>query len=180
MIFDDVSFLGASANKKQIEILKKAMSEVRHLEGGIDVRIISIFNIHYSYGIDKAIRGSNFSFYTSVASNEMENMQKVLGIQNTSKIESFQKMTQQALLKKKYASPISNKKWFVYDYRQPFAPSLFYNSVSLRVIAFPKREWIKVFFDFHNNFVLVGDKYVQRVKYKEGMNGNLLFFRKDD
>ena len=144
LIFDDVSFLGASANKKQVEIVKKAFSEVRHLEGGSDVKIIAIMNFHYSYGLDKFLRQSNFSFYTSVGSSEMDNMTKTLGIQNTQKIEQFQRVTQMALLKKKYAFQLGTQKgkWFVYDYRQPFAPALFFNSMSLRVIAFPKREWI--------------------------------------
>jgi len=34
------------------------------------------------------------------------------------------------------------KKWFVYTYRKPYAPVLFWNNVSLRTIVFPKREWI--------------------------------------
>jgi len=142
LIFDDVSFLGASANKRQIEIVKKAFTEIRHLEGGQDVKIIAIFNFHYSFGLDKYLRQSNFSFYTSVGSSEMENMQKTLGIQNTEKIEKFQKITQMALLKKKYSFSFGKGKWFTYDYRAPFAPALFYDSMSLRVIAFPKREWI--------------------------------------
>lgn len=162
LIFDDVSFLGASANKRQIEIVKKAFTEIRHLEGGQDVKIIAIFNFHYSFGLDKYLRQSNFSFYTSVGSSEMENMQKTLGIQNTQKIENFQKVTQMALLKKKYAFQFGGGKWFIYDYRQPFAPALFFNSMSLRVIAFPKREWIDKLCS-----VCIG---AQTIPLKDGMN----------
>jgi len=141
LIFDDVSFLGASANKKQIEMVKKSMTEIRHLPGGEDVKIIAIFNFHYSFGLDKYIRQSNFSFYTSVGSSEMENMQKTLGVKNTEKIENFQRVHQMALLKRKFAYRLG-KNWFIYSFRSPFVPALFYNSMSLRTVVFPKREMI--------------------------------------
>lgn len=141
LIFDDVSYLGASASKQQIEILKKVMTEIRHM-GGTDVRIISIYNVHYSYALSKGLRNSAFTFFTSVASNETENMIKTLGVQNTQKITEFKRITQQALLKKKFAIPLGKKKFFIYNYRAPFAPSLFYNGMSLRTIVFPKREAI--------------------------------------
>ena len=141
LIFDDVSFLGASANKKQIEMVKKSMTEIRHLPGGQDVKIIAIFNFHYSLGLDKYIRQSNFSFYTSIGSSEMDNMQKTLGMKNTQKIEDFQRIHQMALLKKKFAYRLG-KNWFIYNFRTPFVPALFYNSMTLRTIVFPKREWV--------------------------------------
>lgn len=144
LLFDDLSFLGATANKKQIEIVKRAFSEVRHLEGAADVKIIAILNFHYSYGLDKFLRQSNFTFYTQVAGEESDNMLKVLGSKNQSKIEHFQQISQQAIMKKKWAVKLGNKKgnWFIYKYRQPFSPALFYNSISLREVIFPKREWI--------------------------------------
>ncbi|MGD8431814.1 MAG: AAA family ATPase, partial [Nitrosopumilaceae archaeon] len=70
LIFDDVSFLGANTNKKQIEIVKQAFTEIRHLEGGQDVKIIAIFNFHYTRALDKYLRQCEFSFFTSIGSSE--------------------------------------------------------------------------------------------------------------
>ena len=143
LIFDDVSFLGASASKRQIEVVKKAFTEIRHLPGGQDVKIISIFNFHYNMGFDKYLRQSEFSYWTSIGNSELENMQKIIGVKNTQKIENFQKIYQTALIKNKFGFLLGKKgKWFIYPYRAPFAPVLFWNNVSLRVIVFPKREWI--------------------------------------
>ena len=44
MVFDDISFISAHAGKKDIEKIQKAFTEIRHLPGGQDVKIISIFN----------------------------------------------------------------------------------------------------------------------------------------
>lgn len=143
LIFDDVSFLGANANKHQIEVVKKAFTEIRHLEGGQDVRIVAIFNFHYNYGLDKYLRQSEFTFWTSIGSSEMENMQKIVGQKNTQKVENFQRIFSTALNKHKFSFLLGKKgNWFTYSFRKPFAPALFWNNVTLRVIVFPKREWI--------------------------------------
>lgn len=143
LIFDDVSFLGAGANRKQIEIVKRAFTEIRHLEGGQDVRIVAIFNFHYNFGFDKYLRQSEFSFWTNIGSSEKENMEKIVGVKNSQKIESFQKVVQTALSKGKFAFMLGKKdKWFTYTYRKHFAPALFWNNNQLRTVVFPKREWI--------------------------------------
>jgi len=146
LIFDDVSFLGASANKKQIEVVKKAFTEIRHLEGGQDVKIIAIFNFHYNFGFDKYLRQSEFSYWTTIGSSEMENMQKIVGMKNSMKLEKFQRISLTALHKDKFSFLLGKRakkeNWFTYSFRQPFAPALFWNNVSLRTVVFPKREWI--------------------------------------
>ena len=48
LIFDDVSFMGANANRQQIEMVKSAVTTIRHLQGGKDVKIIVMMNYHYS------------------------------------------------------------------------------------------------------------------------------------
>lgn len=141
LIFDDVSFLSADASKGQIEIVKKAFTMIRHLPGGQDIRIIALFNFHYNFGLDKYLRQSEFSYWTAVGSSELENMQKIIGVNNTQKIQSFQKVYNAALIKKKFGF-LLGKKWFIYPYRKPYAPVLFWNNVTLRTIVFPKREWV--------------------------------------
>ena len=38
LIFDDVSFLGADANQKQIEMVKQSITTIRHMSNGKDVK----------------------------------------------------------------------------------------------------------------------------------------------
>ena len=142
LIFDDVSFLSANANKKQIEIVKQAFTEIRHLEGGQDVKIIAIFNFHYTRALDKYLRQCEFSFYTSIGSSEFENMQQMLGVKNTRKLEIFRRIWHQGHMKGKFTFRLGNKKFFSYSMRNPFIPLLFSNGHSVRFVISPKREWI--------------------------------------
>jgi len=143
LIFDDVSFLSASASKKQIEKVKQVFTKIRHLPGGQDVKIITIFNFHYQLGLDKYLRMSHFFYYTNVGSSELENMQKTVGVKYTTKIREFQKIYYDATTYKKFSFKLGKKgKFFTYSYRHPFIPLLFYNNSSLRFVVSPKREWV--------------------------------------
>jgi hypothetical protein len=142
LIFDDVSFMGANANKKQIEVVKQAFTEIRHLPGGQDVKIIAIFNFHYTRALDKFLRQCEFQFFTSLGSSEFENMQQMLGVKYSPKLEEFRKIWQQAHMKDKFTFRLGNKKFFSYSMRNPFIPLLFFNGYSLRYVVSPKREWI--------------------------------------
>ena len=141
LLFDDVSFLGANANKKQIEIIKQSITEIRHLEGGQDVKIILILNWHYTLGLDKYLRQTDFRYFTSVGSSELDNMEKIVGSKYMPRIYDFQKKCNRALLKNKFQFKLGEK-FFTYSYREPFILSLFYNNDSLRFVVSPTREWI--------------------------------------
>lgn len=149
LLFDDISFLSASAGKRQIDKIQKAFTEIRHLPGGQDVRIIAIFNFHYNMAVSKYLRQSDFFFYTAVGSSELENTQKIVGVKHTKKILEFRRVIQEALTLKKYTFKISkkpnakNKGMFTYLYRNPFAPVLFYNNDTCRIVVFPLRQWLK-------------------------------------
>lgn len=141
--FDDVSFLGANATKKQIEIVKQATTEIRHLPGGQDVKIIKIMNYHYTLGVDKYLRQADARYFTSIGSSELENMEKIVGPRYAERLKEFQKIFNSAVTRKRFFYQVKNKKgYFAYDYRKPFAPALFYNSNTLRHIVFPSREWV--------------------------------------
>jgi len=142
LVFDDVSFLGANATKKQIEIIKQAITEIRHLEGGQDVKIILILNWHYTLGLDKYLRQTDFRYFTSIGSSELDNMEKIVGVKYMRRIHSFRKMCNVALLKNKFSFKLGDKQGFTYSYRQPFIPLLFFNNNTLRYVVSPKREWI--------------------------------------
>jgi nicotinamide riboside kinase len=146
MIFDDVSFMGGSSDRKTIEKVKQAFTKIRHLKGGQDVKIIAIFNIHYSKALDKYLRMSHFEYFTSIGNSETSNAIEHLGVKYTGKIRLFQKIWLSAFgSKKSFAYELGNKKKFIYLMRQPFAPLLFSNGLSVRHCVFPRREWIDNF-----------------------------------
>ena len=142
LIFDDVSFMGATANKKQIEMVKSAVTTIRHLDGGRDVKIIVMMNYHYSMGLDKYLRSADFKYITTVDSSENENMEKMFGVKYSNKIKDFKKYRHSAITKKYWLMKISKKgELFKYEYRKPFIPILFWNESSLRFIVTPTRQW---------------------------------------
>lgn len=142
LIFDDLSFMGASASKKQIEIVKQAMTEIRHLEGGQDVKIIMVKISHYTLGVDKYIRQNDFSFFTTVGSSELENMERIVGSKNMPKVHEFRKIYNSSITRKKFQYRLGKKGFFPYNYKNPFIPLLFWNNDSLRNIVSPSRDWI--------------------------------------
>jgi len=144
LIFDDVSFLQANAHKQEIEILKQAFTEIRHLAQ--DVRIVTIFNFHYTLGMQKYLRQSDFAYYTSIGSSEFDNMLKIVGVHYTKLLFKFQRICANALTKGKFIFNLGSKsKFFIYEYRKPFIPLLFHNNDRLRIVVSPKREWIDPF-----------------------------------
>lgn len=144
LVFDDVSFLGANASKRQIEMIKQAITVIRHLPGGEDVKIVIIMNYHYTLGLDKYLRQSDFKYFTSVGSSELDNMEKTVGVKYMDMIKAFQKMyTRMHGMNnpKTYTFMLGNKQ-FTYTYRDPFIPLLFFNNDTLRPVVSPLRTWI--------------------------------------
>lgn len=144
LIFDDISFLEGSVNKTQISAVKQAVTKIRHMQGGQDVKIILINNYHYTKGLDKYLRQANFKYFTSVGSEEGENLQKYVGIKNMSKIKQFIKYQDQILKTEPpyWSVKISAKDFFVYKWQDPFIPALFFDNINLRNIVSPTREFM--------------------------------------
>jgi len=146
LIFDDISFLEAQVAKKNIDIVKQSFTEIRHLQGGKDVKIVTIFNFHYQMAVQKYLRQSEFAFYTSIGSSDFDNVMQVVGKRYTNQLKKFQRLIFTATTRGKYGFNLGNKgKMFIYPYRKPFGPSLFYNGDTVRVVVFPKRDWIDKF-----------------------------------
>jgi len=129
-----------------MEEVKQAFTEIRHLknEDGTErgsVKMIVIFNFHYLRGLSKYLRSSEFSYYTSIGSEEMENMEAVVGKRYRYLLENFKRIWQMAYTKGRFVYRLGDKN-FVYPMRKPFAPLLFWNNQSLRFCVFPKRSWI--------------------------------------
>jgi len=145
LVFDDVSFLGANATKKQIEIIKQAVTEIRHLPGGKDVKIIVIMNYHYTLGLDKYLRQADFFYFTTVGSSEIDNMEKLAGGKNMERVKQFQRLFTNAVSKKRFSFKLRSGVSFTYGYRAPFIPLLFFNNNTLRFVVSPTRYWIDKF-----------------------------------
>ena len=157
LIFDDISWLSAGNSKQKLDQLQKTFTEVRHLPGGQDIKVIIIFNFHYNLSIPKHLRQANFFCYTDMGSSEIENTQKIVGLKNTGKILDFVRVVQEAQTTGipatsetdavpgtfSYKITRDGKKKFTYVYREPYAPALWWNRNSLRHIVFPAREWIQ-------------------------------------
>lgn len=139
LIFDDVSFLGADANKKTIEMVKQAVTQIRHMEGGSDVKIVTIQNYHYTLGLDKYLREADFRYFTTVGSSEAENMEKILGHQYNKLVKQFKMLRHQGVTTKVFSPRVSAKEYLPYKYRNPFIPVLFFNEQKPRLIVTPTR-----------------------------------------
>lgn len=142
LVFGDLSFMGGEATKRQIEMVKMASTQIRHLEGGKDVKIIAIYDYHYLLGLDKYLRQADFKFITTVGSSEVANLVNMTDSKYVSLIKSFQKYRLAAVTKKHWKIRISRKELHTYKYRNPFIPSLFFNNDTLRLIISPTRQWI--------------------------------------
>ena len=154
LIFDDVSWLVSGNNKSKIDQVQKTFTEIRHLKGGQNIKVIIFFCFHYNMSIPKHLRQANFFAYTTIGTSEMENTQKLVGTKYTSKIIEFQKVAFEAgtTRQKKtetadeipatFSYKLGKFNKFTYVYRKPFAPALWWNTNSLRHIVFPAREWI--------------------------------------
>jgi len=145
LIFDDLSFLGANATKKQIDIIQSVLSVIRHLEGGKDVRIILFKIFHYTKSITPFLRQNDMTFLSSVDDNEVKNLEDLLGKKNSIKIQLLKKLRNQVLLGNDFTFPIGRKNSLSYKPKDPFLPFLYTNGISLRFIVSPLRTWIEPF-----------------------------------
>lgn len=139
LIFDDISFIN---NQKAIAALKSQITKIRHLPGGQDVKIILIYNYHYTLGLDKYLRQSNFKYFTSAGSSEKENLIKIFGTAHTNLVEDFQKKYYEMTNKHTCTFEVKTGKYFIYQRKLPFVNCLFYDNLKPRWTLFPKREWI--------------------------------------
>lgn len=173
LIFDDLSFLKASASSKQIELVKQAITEIRHLPGGQDVKIVIIKVSHYTLSVDKYLRQNDYSYFTTVGSSEMDNIEKIVGRRYMPTVHMFKKLYVSAITRKKFEYKLGSKGFLRYDYKNPFIPALFWNNESLRFIVSPKRNWIDPICSTCEEFA-AKDKFENEIdiqKYVKESNG---------
>lgn len=138
LYFHDLSFL---TNKKKLEEVKATITKIRHLQS--DVKIVLIYDYHYTLGLDKYLRQANFRFYTSIGSSEFDNMIKTLGTKYTGLITDFNRKYVEMTTKQTCTFKVRDKPLFTYNYKNPFIVCLFWNNARPRYVIFPKREWIE-------------------------------------
>lgn len=143
LIFEDVSFIKATIGAKKMSKVEQALTVIRHLPGGQDVKIIIFMNYHYGLAISPFLRNANFFYWTEVGTSDEDNTIKVLGRKWSHMIEKFDSKYQAATTDpKEYSFNLGKNKTFTYVYRKPFAPVLYYNRRTARIVVFPARKWV--------------------------------------
>lgn len=138
--FRDLSFLSAQATKKELDIVKQVITVIRHLRE--DVKIILIYDYHYTLGLDKYLRQANFRYFTSIGSSEDDNILKIVGTKYANRIQHFKRLFVQMSTKSKASFELKKNSFFDYNYKNPFVVCLFWNESRLRYVVFPHRTWI--------------------------------------
>lgn len=145
LIFDDLSFLGSQATKKQIDSIQSVLSVIRHLEGGHDVRIILFKIFHYTKAIPPFLRQNDLTFLSSVDDNEEKNLEDLLGKKNSQKIQQLKVLRKSVIKNQPFSFRLGRKHTFEYEPKNPFLPFLYSDGISLRFIVCPLRSWIEPF-----------------------------------
>ena len=139
--FSDLSFLSAEANKKQIETVKQVITTIRHLRE--DVKIVLIYDYHYTLALDKYLRQADFRFFTSIGSSETDNIMNIVKDKYHGTVMKFKKLTVEQANRGRASFQLKpNSPPFVYPYKKPFVVCLFWNEIRLRYVIFPTRQWI--------------------------------------
>ena len=142
IIIDDASFLSAQASKQKMDGIKQDITKIRHFPNQVDKRIIMIINWHYEYGLDKMIRSTDFRYCTSVGISDTENLTKLVGSRYLQMIMQFQQMCVKMAKEPYQFTFMLGKMAFIYNYRKPHIPLLFYNKHTLRFIVSPTRQFV--------------------------------------
>lgn len=147
LIFDDVSFLATLYGKHKVDLIQQATTEIRHLEGGRDVKIIAMYNYHYGKALPPYLRQADFKYYTSIGTSELKNIEEMLqtkrGSRGMTTVNEFQRQFTRARIKNYYSINVGQKVNFVYKYRDPFILCLFWDNISIRIIISPTRKWLQ-------------------------------------
>ncbi len=144
IVFDDASFLGSNATKKEIDMISSVLSTIRHLPGGKDVKIVLIKNFHYTKAIPPFLRQNNFTFISSVDTNEVKNLVDMLGVKYSGLIDQLSNLRTEALISHTFSFTLDKKKnKFKYISKEPFLPYIYSNGRASWIVVAPKREWIQ-------------------------------------
>lgn len=136
LVFDDVSFL------KDTSKIEQEVTEIRHMDGGHDVKIILIFNFHYPKALPPFLREFQFKYVTSIGTDNEKTIIENYGKNNLKLCLDFKKSRKQGITKKFWFEKIGPKEPIKYNFRNPFIPVLFWNESSLRKVISPTRYFM--------------------------------------
>ena len=151
--FDDISFEHRDLTPKQLNEVLKIITRIRHRDGlAKDTRTVLIYTSHYTKSIPTLLRAGEFVWITSANSDiERENLRKMFGGYGDD-ISNFETMRRKTLYQKGEKRwgpagknpPKGQKPKPMYEFRNPFAPVLFFDTKP-RLVLFPKREWMDAY-----------------------------------
>jgi len=143
LVFDDISFLESDATPEQLNEIKAGETMIRHFKDKQDVKIIQIDNYHYTKAHNKYLRQSHFKVFTAVGSSEVDNINTITQNRYGRLITQFEKLQGEMWGSQTFSFKVGrSKKDFIYKYRDPFIPVLFWDGANLRLIVTPTREFI--------------------------------------
>ena len=140
LVFDDVSFLSGALGKKDMDKIKHVMTEVRHASTGVDYRTVLFFSFHYSKGLDKYLRDTNFRFVTSMGAEELDNYAALFGHVNMMSLKNYRKISvafSRGKSIKVKAGAGAAARALTYRYREPFGLALYHDGLALRWMVYP-------------------------------------------
>ena len=124
--FDDVSFMDANVSSKNIAKVKNTLTTIRHRHDGTDVKFVIIYGYHYSRGLDKFLRQTDFSFWTSIGDEEVEFVEaKIGGKRGANMVRIFKQQCLSAVNTGTWSVKYGRGGRHTYAYRDPFIPLLF-------------------------------------------------------
>ena len=141
--FDDVSFLrGGGASRGQVEHMKQAMTVIRHVDGGRDVKTIVGLNYHYSKSMDVYLRDTHFKIWTSLLPEELKNAQKMLPSSRhravASRFQKYYALSAQGKDVRVVSGGMRGRKTTVtYKYNNPFRLAMFSDNNGIRLFVYP-------------------------------------------
>jgi len=162
LIFDDASFL----SKIDIKQVKHDLTKIRHLETG-DVKTVLIYNYHYSKGLDKYLRDTDFHFLTYVHGEDAANIKDRFGFTPAQKARIAKYLTIWDRFSKSSMAEftvrntdrsmeivrrdgstgghVDNSIKVSYRWSDPFRLAMFFNQYRNRMAVYPAPEWISGF-----------------------------------
>ena len=149
IIFDDISFLNATHTNQHIAMIQQMFSEIRHLEGGQDIKIIGLMLFHYAVALPPYLRQAHYTFYTQIGSSDVEPMSKSLHVSHK-QIDTFQNILEAASEEKQFTVAYGSRNTakgkkslsHTYIFREPFAPAFLWSKRKNSIIVYPHIDWL--------------------------------------
>lgn len=162
IIFDDASFI-----QSNMRMIKHEVSKIRHLEGGVDVKTILVFNFHYTKGLDIYLRDCQFNFCTYVHGIDAESLKERFGAlagggKIASYLEAWKTFSSRGKLDFQvtegeaseaydlHGNPVSAQqetRTVTYRWGDPGRLALFFGGERARVVLYPKPQFFQ---SYHN------------------------------